>query len=183
MSTLTVNYLLYHIGWLAVVLGVAANFVWLGSLVAVVLIVLHLAWVIRPGHEMRLLAAGGITGFVTDSLLVSCGLLSFEVGILVDGVAPPWIVLLWIQFATTLRFSLRWLLSYPWLMSATGAIGGPAAYAAGAELGVVSVTGPETFAALAVIWTFSLPCLAWVARRDPVSTTYRFRNSPNVSDA
>ena len=79
MSTLTVNYLLYQIGWLAVVLGVAANFVWLGSLVAVVLIVLHLAWVIRPGHEMRLLAAGGITGLVTDSLLVSCGLLSFEV--------------------------------------------------------------------------------------------------------
>ena len=183
MSTLTVNYLLYQIGWLAVVLGVAANFVWLGSLVAVVLIVLHLAWVIRPGHEMRLLAAGGITGLVTDSLLVSCGLLSFEVGILVDGVAPPWIVLLWIQFATTLRFSLRRLLSNTWLKSATGAIAGPAAYAAGAELGVVSVTGPETFAALAVIWTFSLPCLAWVARRDPVSTTYRFRNSPNVSDA
>ena len=53
-----------------------------------------------------------------------------------NGLAPLWVGL-WMQFATIMPFSLRWLSRRYWLSSVLGLVGGPLAYYAGQKAGAV----------------------------------------------
>ena len=54
------------------------------------------------------------------------------------GLAPYWIVALWMLFATTLNVTFRWLQPRPALAAALGAVFGPVSYIAGAAVGVIT---------------------------------------------
>ena len=55
-------------------------------------------------------------------------MLAFDTGRVVPWLAPPWPIPLWLQFATLLRFSLRWLDRRPALAVLVGLVGGPMAF-------------------------------------------------------
>ena len=57
-----VNLALYQAGWFCCVLGAANERPWLGSIAAVVLIGVHVAWATRPLDELKLLFAAGLPG-------------------------------------------------------------------------------------------------------------------------
>ena len=57
--------------------------------------------------------------------------------------APPWDVVLWMQFATILPFCLGWLSRRYLLCSVLGLIGGPMAFYAGEQIGAVSFLAPR----------------------------------------
>ena len=88
------------------------------------------------------------------------------VAALVEGAAPYWMVALWALFATTLNVSLRWLRARPWLGALLGALGGPAAYYAGARLGALELaTAGAGLGAIAIGWAVLTPLLLGTARR------------------
>jgi len=100
-----------------------------------------------------------------ESLQVAIGGLHFHSGTLVEGVAPPWIVVLWAQFAATLRYCLRWL-GRDWRVAMSfGALGGPLAYWLGERLGAVQVDGLTAWALLALLWGVAIPVLSRVSAR------------------
>jgi tetrahydromethanopterin S-methyltransferase subunit D len=71
---------------------------------------------------------------------------------------------LWALFGTTLNVSLRWLRGRIWLSALLGAISGPLAYYAGAQLGASTWHDPEAVVAiLAVGWGVLMPLLVRVA--------------------
>jgi cell division protein FtsW (lipid II flippase) len=85
---------------------------------------------------------------------------------LVDGIAPYWMVAMWALFATTLNVSLRWLRPHVGLAALIGAVGGPAAYYAGARLGAIEFTvAGAAMAAIALGWAVLTPLLLRVAAR------------------
>lgn len=163
------NYLLYLAGWCALVFGAAAGPVWPATCVALVLLMVHLALVRARREEWRLVLLAGAVGLVVDSAQVAAGLLTFPSGVLLPWLCPPWIVVMWMQFATTFRFSFRWVLASPGVAALAGAVGGPLAYAAGERLGAVTLGEPRALAlgALVAMWAVVLPLLARASRSAP----------------
>lgn len=178
MQTTILNVALYQAGWFACVLGAAHRWPIAGAAVALALAAAHLALVPRRGPELAVMAAAAVAGTVADSAQVRLGLLAFTAGTVAPGLATPWIVVMWVQFATTFHFALRWLMTRPWLAVPLGAIGGPLAFEAGRRLGAVTFPAgaPAAFAGLALVWGTVLPLLLVVARRvDPPADGRRYR--------
>jgi hypothetical protein len=172
------NYALYQAGWLAAVVGAGQEHPWGGMAVALALMGVHTALARERAAEVRLMLMAGVIGLLVDSTHVRLGLLSFPTGMVVPGLCPPWIVVMWMQFATTIRFSLHWLLGPLMRGAVFGAVGGPLAYLVGHRLGAV-VWGPSpalTVVGLSVLWTLAVPVLVLAARRE-ISTGYRIHAS------
>ena len=53
----------------------------------------------------------GAVGLSWDSAMVTAGWLAYPSGTFVAGLAPYWILAMWMLFATTLNVSFRWLQS------------------------------------------------------------------------
>ena len=172
MTSRLANYALYQAGWLSCVLGAAHQRPWLGAGGGAVLIAVHLALVDRPASELKSLLVAGLLGGAVDSLQSCAGFLVFRSGYVVDCLAPPWIVVMWMQFATLFRFALSFLLGRYGLAAALAAIGGPLAFWVGARLGAVQFGAPtaRSLIVLGLVWAIALPALLlltarWTARR------------------
>lgn len=163
---MAINVVAFQIGWFACVLGAARDLPWIGTGVAAVIVGLHLARPATPREEMKLIAAVVLIGGLWDSLLAVSGVLGFTSGVLVNGIAPPWILGMYALFATTLNVSLNWLHGR-WLLAVVlGAVSGPLAYWAGARLGAVTMAQPAlALGALAVGWAVLMPVFMVLARR------------------
>jgi hypothetical protein len=153
-------------GWFACVSGAANNMPWLGPLVVMAFIAIHLRLSKRPGPELSLMLSAILIGLVADSLLVFSGLVSYPSGTWIDGFAPYWILAMWAMFATTLNVSMKWMRNRNALAAALGAVCGPLAYLAGQELGAITFNQPLfAIASLAVIWAVAMPLLVALAER------------------
>lgn len=138
-------------------LGAGRGYPWVGMGVAIALVSAHIALARRRRAELVLAIVAGTTGLVVDSTQVRLGLITFPSGSVVPWLCPPWIVVMWMPFATTFRFSLRWLVGRPIVAAGFGAIGGPAAYVIGDRLGAVVLGTPyaATLAVLGLFWALS----------------------------
>ena len=92
MTRLFINLAASEAGWFACVSGAANGLPWLGPLVVLGLILVHLRLSKRPGPEIRLILSAVLIGLVADSLLVVTGLVSYPVGTWLEGFAPYWIL-------------------------------------------------------------------------------------------
>jgi len=164
---LLINIIAFQLGWLACVLGAAYQRPWIGVIAVALVLALHLWRALQPWAELKLALLTGTLGAVLDSLPVTLGLLTYPAGMLLAGMAPYWIVAMWIAFATTLNITFRWLRGRWALMALLGALAGPLAYYAGAQLGGVTFTEPTLFGLLlvALIWSTALPTLMALAER------------------
>lgn len=172
-----VNYAFYQIGWLACVLGAAQGHPSSGAAIALALAGAHVALVRRRRVEIELILCAGGIGAVVDSVQAALGLVTFRSGSLVPWLCPPWIVVLWMQIATLLRFSLSWVSGRYLLASLLGFVGGPLAFSAGARLGAADLHPSRvlSYASFAVVWAAALPLLMRLAERhDAARGSYRW---------
>ena len=166
MQTKVVNFVLFQIGWFACVLGGAYLYPLAGTLIAILIVAFHIKHSIKPQHELILILMAVLIGTVWDSLLVAMDLLSYTSGIVVDDMAPYWIIALWALFATTLNVSLGWLKGQWVIAVLSGAIAGPLAYYAGHRLGAVVFNDMHTaLIMLGMGWSVFVPLLLWLAQR------------------
>ncbi len=157
------NQFSFQTGWWTVVLTAAWGWPIIGIAVVTVLVAWHLIRVRPFRTEALLVVLAAAIGFTLDSLLQSTGWVEFA-GDPGGGFAPLWMVALWANFATTLNVSLRVLQRHPWLAAVLGALGGPGAYWAGAQLGAMTVyNAPAAFSVLALAWGLLTPLLLALA--------------------
>jgi len=160
------NYGLFQAGWFACVWGAASGRPWLGPMVVLIAALAHLAVSARPGREAVLLALCAAIGLIFDSLLLATGWVAYPNGAWWPGLAPYWMIAMWVLFGTTLNVSMRWLRGRAWLIFAFGLIGGPASYLAGEALGAMDLLRPTAaLLALAAGWGVTLPLLFSLAAR------------------
>jgi hypothetical protein len=160
------NFAVFYAGWFACVLGAAHGRPWLGTLAVLTAGALHLALARRPGIELRLLLAALAIGTAWDSALLGLGITGYDTGLFAPGLAPHWIMALWVLFATTLNVSLAWLKSRWLLAAAFGGVGGALSFFAGYRLGAVQM--PDLALGLtvqAIGWAFLMPLLCFIAAR------------------
>jgi hypothetical protein len=157
------NFAMFYLGWFACVVGAARGHLWLGPAVVAALLLLHLIFAPNRPGEARLIVVAGLFGFTIDTLQASVGLYAFTSTSVAPWLCPPWMVALWMIFASTLNASLAWLAGRPVLAALLGALCGPASYVAGARLGAIELHA-NTLASLtgiAIAWAFALPTLLW----------------------
>ncbi len=160
MKSLLINLTLFQVGWFACVFSAAAGVPLIGVAAVAVAVIVHLVLSENPRSEGILMFLAIALGVSWESALVAAGVVSYEVGNLLPGMAPYWIVAMWVLFATTLNSSMRWLRKSLPLAIATGAIGGPMSYFAGLKFGAINFS--DTGVALALIgvgWAVLLPLM------------------------
>lgn len=163
---LLINFVLFQAAWFACVLGAAKGMPLAGTLAVAIAVVVHLMLSRRVAAELSLLAVVALIGATWDSIIVSTGLMSYPSGNFAPGVAPHWIIAMWVNFAATLNVSMHWLKGRPVIAALFGGIGGPLAYLTGYKLGGVAI--PDLWLALAIQglgWAALMPLLLILARR------------------
>jgi hypothetical protein len=162
----TINVVLFQAAWFAAVLGAAGGLPWLGPLVIIPTLAVHLALQDDRRGEVKLLLAAGVLGFIFDTAFVAGGVFTPLRHLLPRPFSPPWMVCLWLNFAATLNVSMAWLRGRYLLATLFGAIGGPLAYYSGAKLGATEALPSSTgMLLLAIGWGIMTPLLVWLARK------------------
>ncbi len=153
------NYFAFYAGWLACVFGAAWGQPLLGTAVAAACILLHVACSADRGREMALVITVGGLGFLVDTAQALGGVLQFGSSGISAWLCPPWLVAIWMLFATTLNGSMQWLAGRYLLAAALGAVCGPLSYIYGARLGALTAVSDNAIGVLAVVWAILMPAL------------------------
>lgn len=158
----------YQAVWFAAVIGAGHGLAWPGVAGMLVYALVQLVCARHWRTDLSLMAAALVFGFLLDGTLIRSGLASYAAAWPSAGVAPAWILALWMTFALTFSQSLRYLQRRLWLAALLGLVGGPLAYL-GAARGwhVVNFAEPawHGLLLLAIGWALATPALAWLARR------------------
>lgn len=163
---LLINITAFKLGWLSSVVGGAQQIPWLGPLVVLIAVAIHLARAERPSSEFMLIVSCGLIGAVFDSALVAAGWVTFPSGMVSESMAPYWIVTMWMLFGTTINLSMRWMRGRPLLAAAFGFVGGPLAYVAGHKIGGIEfVDQTAALVMLAIGWAVMMPALMRLGER------------------
>lgn len=165
MSAL-INLVAMQISWFACVLGAANDLPWLGVIVSICVVAQHL-W--RTGDrtmEIKLIVCAFLFGLVIDSAFASTGLIIFKSGTLIAGWTTPWMLALWIGFATALTSTLSWIVARPAFSIAFGAVGGPLAYWSGVKLGAIAFGDfVLSLVCIGCGWAIAMGAFSFVTRR------------------
>jgi hypothetical protein len=152
--------------WFGCVISAARMAPWIGVVLVVALVALHVGCSARPREELKLVLCVIVLGGSWDSALVHFGLLAYPSGTVIAGMAPLWIVALWASFAAQFNTTYRWLKTRIALAAVLGAIAGPLSFRGGAALGALQFVKPwPAAAALAAGWAVLLPVITWLSRR------------------
>ena len=163
---LLVNYIGFQVGWFACVLGAANDKELLGMIIALVMIVFHVASQANRLNELRLLLVSVIIGLFWETWVVNLNFLHYPSHPEDSFWAPHWLIMMWALFATTINLSMGWLKSRWVLAVLMGAIFGPLAFVAGEKLGaVVFLDSTLSMITLGVGWGLLMPLLLWLAER------------------
>ena len=166
MKSILINLSLFKAAWAATVFGAAASVPVAGAIAVAIAVLVHLARTRDIRAEAMLLGLAAIVGLAWETLLVATGVLEYSSGNLVPGIAPYWIVAMWILFATTLNVGMRWLRKSPVIAAVAGAVGGPASFLAGAGAGAVTLSNPATsLLVIGIGWAVLLPLMVQIATR------------------
>lgn len=161
------NFLALQVGWFACVLGATHDREWIGPLVGLALIAVHLARHGEPARQALFLGGMTVLGLLIDSGQMAAGWIHYEGWQPLGFLAPPWIAVLWPLFASTFRASLDWMRPHPSWAAAFGALGGPLSYLGAERLGAVEIL-PERIGSLiclAIVWGTAVPLSLSLATR------------------
>lgn len=160
-----INFIAFQSAWFAAVLGAAHGMPWLGVVAVSIALVLHLALSPNWLPELLLALAAAGTGFVFDSVLIASGSFSPIPYVFPVPFSSLWMVMLWVNLATTMNVSMAWLRNRYALGAVFGAIGGPMAYYSGAKLGAMTrLPEPGGMLWIGIAWAVALPLLYGAAK-------------------
>jgi len=167
-SWTVLNVLGFQAVWLVSVIGAGRGLWWPGLVVAVLFAALTLAFTPERNRDLRTLSIALPLGFLMDSILVQSQSLQFACPYPLPGLAPVWIMALWLGFALTLNHSLHSIYAKALPTFLFGLLGGPVAYSiATMRFEAMSVQGGTLECALlsGLVWGFGLSVIRWLDQR------------------
>jgi hypothetical protein len=161
ITSKSLNIIIFNLLWLGLVLG-------RDSLIHLTLpsLLIYLACLLRIGdlkvHQILLPAIIGIT---VDSSLTFFGIFIFPDSSLI---IPFWLIVLWINFSTTITLSLSFIGKNKLVAFGLGATALPFNYTVGERLGAVTFGEPYLFSIMVIVlvWSVSFPILFMVSHEN-----------------
>lgn len=171
------NLVLFQIGWVITVYGAGQGIWWAGPLSLLVLAAVTFSLTPWPRTDLALLCCACLIGLIIDSAYVQLGLLRFAETVPFSGLAPIWILGMWMSFALTLNHSMRLFKAQLFLSALFGLIGGPMAYyVAGQKFAAVEILATPwlAYSVIGLVWAVVTPLLLrlasrWVTTLDPAT--------------
>ena len=168
VSSKPLNLIIFNLLWIGLVLG-------RDSLIHLTLpcSLIYLACLLRIGnlkvHQVLLPATIGIT---IDSSLTFFGIFNFPDPSLI---IPLWLIILWINFSTTIPLSLSFIGKNKLVAFGLGATALPFNYTVGERLGAVTFGDPYFFSilVLVLIWSVSFPILFIVSHENFIKRLFK----------
>jgi hypothetical protein len=161
-----INFVIFELAWLAAVSGGAAGRGLLGSLPALLTVMIHLAFNrTQWKQEVALVAGVTVLGLLVESAFLALGLITYS-GTAPGQILPPlWILALWFAFATLPNSSLSWLHGRWLLQVGLGAVFGPLSYLAGQALSAATIPEPRVLPLLVIgiAWALAMPAIYLMA--------------------
>ena len=162
------NIVVFNLLWVGLVLG-------RDSLIHLTLpsLLIYLVCLLRIGdlklHQILLPATIGIT---IDSSLTFFGIFIFPDSSLI---IPFWLIVLWINFSTTITLSLSFIGKNKLVASGLGATALPFNYTVGERLGAVTFGEPYLFSILVIVlvWSVSFPILFMVSHENFIERLHK----------
>ena len=158
-----VNFIAFQIGWFAAVLGAGHGMAWLGVLIVPLVLLLDLVLSADWRQELIVALAAAVMGFAVDTGLVAAGVFAPVPFLVPRPFSPLWMVMLWVNQATTLNSCMAWLRERYLAGSLFGAVGGPLAYLSGAKLGAASLPSTKGLVILGITWAVAFAALLAMA--------------------
>ncbi len=137
--TSVLTFVAFYASWFACVVGAARGHTALGPVVVAVCLLVHLRGTRQPAREAALILAVGALGWLVDTGQAVAGVFTFPATSPLPWMCPPWLVAIWMIFASTLNGPMRWMGDRPVLAALLGAVGGPLSYCYGARLGAITL--------------------------------------------
>jgi Protein of unknown function (DUF2878) len=162
------NIVLYQLCWIAFVGGAGKGYWWPGFVVLVPFLIWQLKVSPWPRADLALVLIAAVLGFAMDTAMLQANLLLYSTAVPLSGIAPIWMVGLWMGFALTLNHSMAFLKRNLVLAVVLGAVFGPLAYWIAARAwSAVHLYDPQwqALVALAIAWGAITPVLVELASR------------------
>ncbi len=163
--TAVLSFVVLQAGWFACVLGAARGYPWVGPIVVLVALSLHVRRQAARTRELFILGLTAFVGFLVDTAFLRFGV----IGVPGSSLSPLWLVALWPNFISTTADNglLRSLPHRPLLAGILGAVGGPLAYDSGARLGAIEIGRGRAgaLATIGIVWGVVVPALALLRAR------------------
>ena len=155
------NLIIFNLLWVGLVLG-------RDSLIHLTLpsLLIYLACLLRiVNFKLHQVLLPAIIGITIDSSLTFLGVFNFPDSNLI---IPLWLIVLWINFSTTIPLSLSFIGKNKLVAFGLGATALPFNYAVGERLGAVTFGEPYLFSilVLVLVWSVSFPILFMVSHEN-----------------
>ena len=164
-SNIIINVIGFYICWWLTIFGAISKVYFIGPIITICFIVLHLYKVTNHKKEDIFLIIAFFLGLFIESFLLNCHIIIHE-GVLVEyNLAPLWSVSLWVCFATTLFHSFKWLSKQYIISSFLGIFSAPMIYFSMESLGVLSFGIDKIYVALfsSILWGIFVPLLIYIS--------------------
>ena len=153
----------FKICWIACAFSTKWGNPYLGPIITLVFILLHLVIVKFDLRDIKIISLSLLIGLAIDSLFFNLNLINYQGGILVTfNLAPLWILSMWAGFAVTLLYTLQSIKDRYFISGLLGFIGGPLSYNAGVQIGSVIIKGSVAYFTLALTWGIIIPFLFYI---------------------
>jgi hypothetical protein len=162
-----VNLVVLKIGWLCAVVGASHDIGWAWPLWSGLVLATYASMNRLRSGELHLILVACLAGVSVDTVMYQLGFVSYAAAGPIPGLAPAWIVGLWVLLATSMPRSLAWLVGRPVLAAIAGLALAPLSYWAGVSIGAAEFENGQTQGLIAVGlgWGVALPLLAEATRR------------------
>lgn len=159
--------------WWACVLGAAHGLLWPGLMVVSVFALWQLHPARRDVEDLVTVLQFVVVGLVLDSLWPAAGVLAYSLPGPVPGLAPAWMILLWIALGLTVHHSLAMFKAHWQSLVLVLIVGSPLSYATAAGLGAVQWIAPGWVVMLCVgpVWALIVGLLFRQAGRGSQAPT------------
>ena len=161
ITSKSLNIIIFNLLWAGLVLG-------RDSLIYLTLpcLLIYLACLLRIGDlKVRQILLPALIGITIDSSLTFFGIFIFPDSSLI---VPFWLIVLWVNFSTTLNLSLSFIGKNKLVAFGLGATALPFNYTVGERLGAVAFGEPYLFSILilVLVWSVSFPILFMVSHEN-----------------
>jgi hypothetical protein len=164
---IAINLIAFQIGWFACVIGASKGIFWLGPLVVSVVFAVHLFFTRNFLREIALGLIISFVGFLTDTLLTEFNVYSPLPYYIAPPWSPPWLIFMWLNFATLMNVSIKWLGHNYMLSALLGGIGGALAYYSGNVFGALHYFEPllTNILITGIVWAGLTPLFFYISNQ------------------
>lgn len=154
--------------WWLCVLGALWGLPYLGPIVMLIFLTLHMLILGKGKNELLFLFLMALIGTIVDSIKSTSGFISYMGGYdTVKILAPLWITAMWVGFASTINHSLSWVHGRYFFAFILGAVFGPLSYILGVKLQALSFNYGIIASSiiLAIVWGIAVPFMYWFSNQ------------------